>query len=86
MKTLGHRVITIQMHDQSEINADGHDVPWGTGKVQLEEILQFLHREKINPVMFGLEYSYNWGKSLPEIKESIQYFNYQTMKLANLKF
>jgi len=86
VKTLGDRVITIQMHDQSEINANGHDVPWGTGKVQLEEILQFLKEKNINPVMFGLEYSYNWGKSLPDIVESIQYFNYQTRKLANQKY
>ena len=86
VKILGDRVITIQMHDQSEINADGHDVPWGTGQVQLDKILEFLHKENINPVMFGLEYSYNWGQSLPAIEESIQYFNYQTMKMANLKF
>lgn len=86
VKTLGDRVITIQMHDQSAINSEGHDVPWGTGVVQLEEILQFLQREKITPVMFGLEYSYNWDKSLPEIEESIQFFNYQTQKLANQKY
>ena len=86
VKTLGDRVITIQMHDQSAINSEGHDVPWGTGVVQLEEILQFLHRENIAPVMFGLEYSYNWDKSLPEIEESIQFFNYQTQKLANQKY
>lgn len=86
IKTLGDRVITLQMHDQSEINADGHDVPWGTGQVELDEILHFLHQEDIKPVMFGLEYSYNWGKSLPEIVESIQYFNYYTQKLANSKY
>lgn len=86
IKTLGERVITIQMHDQSTINPEGHDVPWGTGVVKLEEILEFLHRKKITPVMFGLEYSYNWDQSLPEIKESIQFFNYQTQKLANQKY
>ncbi len=86
VKILGDRIITIQMHDQSAIDSEGHDVPWGTGVVQLEEILQFLHRENIKPVMFGLEYSYNWDKSLPEIEESIQFFNYQTQKLANRKY
>ena len=83
VKILGDRVITIQMHDQSQINADGHDVPWGTGKIKLDKILQFLKQESITPTMFGLEYSYNWDHSLPEIKTSIDYFNQQSLKLAN---
>lgn len=82
VKVLGDRVITIQMHDQSQINAEGHDVPWGTGKVKLDKILQFLKKESITPTMFGLEYSYNWDNSLPDIKASIGYFNQQSLKLV----
>ncbi|MFA5535204.1 MAG: ThuA domain-containing protein, partial [Mariniphaga sp.] len=82
IKTLGHRVITIQFHDQSEINANGHDVPWGTGKINLDGILQYIKKENIKPVMFGLEYSYNWNNSLPEIIQSIDYFNKKSLELA----
>ncbi len=82
VRTLGRRVITIQMHDQSEFTAEGRDVPWGSGKVDLPGILEFLHRERITPVMFGLEYSHNWGKSLPEIEASIEFFNQRSIGLA----
>lgn len=83
IKTLGDRIITMQMHDQSAIDAEGHDVPWGTGVVELEKILEFIKENNIRPVMFGLEYSYHWGTSLPEIKESISFFNEQSKQLAS---
>lgn len=82
IKTLGHRVITMQMHDQSMLSSEGHDVPWGTGVVDLKAILTHLRDENIRPVMFGLEYSYNWDHSLPDIIESIKFFNEQSLKLA----
>lgn len=82
IKTLGHRVITMQVHDQSAINSEGHDVPWGTGVIKLDAIFEHLKKENIKPVMFGLEYSYNWDHSLPEIKESIDYFNRKSIELA----
>ena len=82
IKTLGHRVITLQMHDQSAMEPGGHDVPWGTGVIDLDGILEYLKKENIRPVMFGLEYSYNWDHSLPEIKESIEYFDQKSLELA----
>ncbi len=82
IKTLGHRVITLQMHDQSAMDPGGHDVPWGTGVIDLDGILEYIKKENIRPVMFGLEYSYNWDHSLPEIMESIEYFNRTSLELA----
>jgi len=82
VRTLGDRLITLQVHDQTAMDADGHDVPWGTGVVDLEGILGHLKKENIQPVMFGLEYSRNWGKSLPEIKKSIEFFDRQSLELA----
>lgn len=83
IKTLGHRVITMQVHDQSAINPEGHDVPWGTGVIKLEAIFEYLKKENIKPVMFGLEYSYNWDNSLPDIEKSIDYFNQKSIELAD---
>jgi type 1 glutamine amidotransferase/sugar phosphate isomerase/epimerase len=84
IKTLGHRVITLQIHDLNKKNSSGHDVPWGTGKTDLDGIFEYLKKENIKPVMFGLEYSYNWNNSLPEIIESINYFNKKSVGLTNL--
>ena len=82
IKTLGDRVITLQMHDLNEKSAEAHDVPWGTGVVDLDGILKYLEKENIQPVLFGLEYSYNWNESLPEIKKSIEYFNKKSIELS----
>lgn len=82
VQVLGDRIITLQVHDQNEASPEGHDVPWGTGVIRLDAIFEYLRNHDINPVMFGLEYSYNWGKSLPEIRQSVEYFDEQSMRLA----
>lgn len=82
IRLLGPRVITLQMHDASEMGAQGHDVPWGTGVIDLEGILRHLKKEKINPVMFELEYSYNWDHSEPELRQSAEWFDAQALALA----
>jgi sugar phosphate isomerase/epimerase len=82
IKTLGHRVITMQIHDMNEMSAEAHDVAWGTGKTHLDEVFKYLKSENIQPVMFGLEYSYNWDNSYPDIKKSIEYFNKISVELA----
>jgi len=72
---LGDRIITLQMHDLHEPGEQGHDVPWGTGAGRFEEVLNEIHRLGIKPTMFGLEYSYNWLESMPEIRKCIEFFN-----------
>jgi hypothetical protein len=83
VKTLKDRLITVQMHDMNEFSKNAHDVPWGTGQTQLTEIIEYLHRNEIKPVMFGLEYAHNWGKSLPAIKQSIGFFDTLSIELSN---
>jgi L-ribulose-5-phosphate 3-epimerase UlaE len=75
-------LLTLQIHDLNERTAAGHDVPWGTGAGQTELFLKEIHRLGIQPTMFGLEYSYNWFESLPEIANSIQFFNRVSQELA----
>lgn len=82
VRTLGDRLIALQMHDLHERNAQGHDVPWGSGAVNVEQLLAEIHRLGIQPVMFGLEYSYNWTESLPEIAQCVEFFNRISLKLA----
>ena len=81
-RLLKDRLLTVQMHDLHERTPDGHDVPWGTGSGQTEEFLKELRRLGVHPTMFGLEYSYNWLESLPEIARCIEFFNGVSQALA----
>jgi hypothetical protein len=60
----------------------GHDVSWGSGAGRTEKFIEEIHRLGIKPTMFGLEYSYNWFESMPEIARCIDFFNKVSMKLA----
>jgi type 1 glutamine amidotransferase/sugar phosphate isomerase/epimerase len=82
LNILKERLITVQMHDLNEISPEGHDVPWGTGAGRTKEFIEEIHRLGIRPTMFGLEYSYNWFESMPEIAQCIDFFNKMSMELA----
>jgi type 1 glutamine amidotransferase/sugar phosphate isomerase/epimerase len=82
LNILKDRLITVQVHDLNEISPEGHDVPWGTGAGRMNEFIDEIHRLGIRPTMFGLEYSYNWLESMPEIAKCIDFFNKTSMELA----
>jgi len=82
VNTLKDRLLTVQMHDLHELSPEGHDVPWGTGVGKTGQFIEEIHRLGIRPTMFGLEYSYNWFESMPEIARCIDFFNRMSMKLA----
>jgi type 1 glutamine amidotransferase/sugar phosphate isomerase/epimerase len=82
LDTLKDRLITVQMHDLNELSPEGHDVPWGSGAGKTEQFIKQIHKMGIKPTMFGLEYSYNWYDSMPEIEKSIDFFNKVTMRLT----
>jgi len=81
LRTLKDRLITVQMHDLNELAPQGHDVPWGAGVGRTEEFLREMHQLGIKPTMFGLEYSYNWLDSLPEITRCVEFFNNISLQL-----
>jgi type 1 glutamine amidotransferase/sugar phosphate isomerase/epimerase len=80
VRTLKERLITIQVHDLNEISPAGHDVPWGSGAGKTKEFLEEMLKLDITPTMFGLEYSYDWFDSIPEITDSMAFFNEFTLK------
>ncbi|MBN2450977.1 MAG: ThuA domain-containing protein [Lentisphaeria bacterium] len=82
IRLLKDRVITVQMHDLNEVTPEGHDVPWGTGAGRSGDVFRELHRLGIQPVMIGLEYSYDWLDNMPEAAECIQFFNTVAAELA----
>lgn len=72
---LKDRLITVQMHDLNELSPAGHDVPWGSGAGRSEQFIKEMHRLGIKPTMWGLEYSYNFMESMPEITKCVEFFN-----------
>jgi sugar phosphate isomerase/epimerase len=82
LRTLGNRLITIQMHDLNDRSGQAHDVPWGQGAVGVKQLLQEICRSGHRPTMFGLEYSYDWFDSMPEIAECTDFFNDTSLELA----
>lgn len=82
IKLLDKRLVTIQVHDLHEVSKEGHDVPWGTGKSNSKEVFELLASRGLKPTLIGLEYSFNWGKSMPEIQKSKQFFDRTVINIA----
>lgn len=82
IETLGERLITLQMHDLHDLSEDGHDVAWGTGASKAGAFLEILASKNIRPNLISLEYSYNWGKSMPDIKKSKVFFDETVVKIG----
>jgi len=82
VRKLKGRLITVQMHDLHERSPQGHDVPWGSGAGKSEALLREIHRLGLKPTMIGLEYSYNWTESLPDVAKCAEFFNALSVKLA----
>jgi len=82
LQVLKDRIITLHLHDLNELTPQGHDVPWGTGIGKAGEFIREVHRLGIRPTMFGIEYAYNWLESMPEIAQSIEFFNKVSLALV----
>lgn len=83
VNTIGKRLLVVQMHDLHELSAQGHDVPWGTGVGRTEAFLKEIYRQGIRPKMFGLEYSYDWLDSMPEVTQCARFFDKVTLGLVD---
>jgi type 1 glutamine amidotransferase/sugar phosphate isomerase/epimerase len=80
---LKDRLITVQMHDLNELSPTGHDVPWGTGIGKTEQFIKEMHQLGLKPTMWGLEYSYNFLESLPEITRCVEFFNRVSLQVES---
>jgi len=75
LKMLEGRIISLHFKDLNEFGkVQAHDVPWGTGICDVKGMLEELHQQGFEGV-FSIEYEYNWGKSIPEIRQCVKYFN-----------
>jgi sugar phosphate isomerase/epimerase/type 1 glutamine amidotransferase len=76
------RVLVVHLHDVNERSTQAHDVPWGTGKGELDAFIRKVHDLDITPRMWAIEYAHNYLASMPEIEESIRFFNRVSIELA----
>jgi sugar phosphate isomerase/epimerase len=74
IKKLEGRIISFHFKDLDRFGHNAHDVVWGTGKANVKELLAEVHRQKFQGV-FSIEFEYNWGKSMPELVQSVAFFD-----------
>lgn len=76
LKKLEGRLIALHFKDIAPEGPDDvlEDVVWGQGVLNVKGMLEELKRQKFKGY-FTIEYEANWENNLPEIKESINYFN-----------
>ncbi len=70
LKKLQGRIVDLHI---KEID-NGHDVVWGTGQGRMKGILEELHRQNYVGT-FAIEYEYNWENNVPEIRQSVAYYD-----------
>ena len=76
LKMLDGRIFSLHFKDIAPMGENGtlEDVVWGKGILNVKGILEELKKQKIKGY-FTIEYEANWENNLPEIKQSIDYFN-----------
>ena len=74
LKKLEGRIISFHFKDLNDFGMSAHDVPWGTGKADVKALLAEVKRQGLKAV-FSVEYEYHFGHSLPEIAQSVAYFD-----------
>jgi sugar phosphate isomerase/epimerase len=82
VKMLEGRNICFHVKDLNEFgNPKAHDVPWGTGKGELDAMFVVLNRQNFNGV-FSIEYEYHPQDPVPEMRQCVEYFNRTATRLG----
>ncbi len=81
LKKLEGRVIALHFKDLNEPGPNAHDVPWGSGISNAKGMLAELKRQHFKGAIC-VEYEYNFDNSMPEIAESVKWFDAACAELA----
>ncbi len=73
LQKLEGKIISFHFKDLNKEARDANDVPWGQGVCNVEGVLKEMKRQGFEGV-FSVEYEHNWDNNLPEVIESVQYF------------
>ncbi|OJV33612.1 MAG: endonuclease [Bacteroidia bacterium 43-41] len=76
LQELRGRLIALHFKDIAPQGEEGslEDVVWGQGVLNVKGMLEELKRQNFKGY-FTIEYEANWENNLPQIKQSIDYFN-----------
>ena len=76
LKQLDGRVIALHFKDIAPQGTENtyEDVVWGQGVLNVKGMLEELKRQNFKGY-FTIEYEANWENNLPQIRQSIDYFN-----------
>jgi sugar phosphate isomerase/epimerase len=86
LKKLQGRLISLHFGDLNAFNdKKAHDVPWGTGVADIKSHLNELERQGFKG-LFSIEYEYNWQSSVPDVRQSIAYFNQTVATIKGIKW
>ena len=81
LKKLEGRIISFHFKDVNKTGGDAHDVPWGTGINNVKGMLAEVQRQGVKAV-FSVEYEYNTKNLLPEVAQSVAYFDKVSAELS----
>jgi len=79
------RIRSLHFKDLNEFGPQAHDVPWGTGAGKAREVLVALTAFGFEGP-FSAEYEYHWDNSVPEIKQSAEWFKKTEAELTIAPF
>jgi sugar phosphate isomerase/epimerase len=79
LKKLEGRIISFHMKDLNEYGPKAHDVPWGTGRGDVQGMLTEVKRQKIKPV-FSMEYEHAF--TMRDLAQCVAYFDKIAGQLA----
>lgn len=86
IRELEGRVISFHFKDIAPVGNEAalEDVVWGTGILQVDEMLNEMKRQNFEGY-FTIEYEANWENNLPDIEASIDYFNQVVDQIRDTK-
>ncbi len=82
IRKLSGRIISFHFKDMNKYGRlDAHEVPWGTGKGNVKEMMKEVHRQGIKP-LFIIEYHHHGPNLLAELAQCVEYFDKVAVELA----
>ncbi|MBN1590755.1 MAG: sugar phosphate isomerase/epimerase [Pirellulales bacterium] len=82
LKALEGRIISFHLKDLNQYGVgQAHDVPWGTGKGKIREVLKEVRRQKFQGV-FSIEYEHASPSLLSNIAECTRFFDAVAAEMA----
>jgi len=85
LKKIKGKIVSVHIKDVSEFGVkEAKDVPLGTGKCKVKEILEELNKQGFRGV-FTIEYESNPENPVPDVKKCVEYFKKAKAELKPAK-